>query len=181
MANYGGSAATGQQPMVSGLFKDKHSAERAYDLIVDRGYTREETSVVMSEETHKRHFQRRGADTELGNKALEGVGVGGAIGATVGGLFGALAAIGTSVALPGLGIVVAGPLIAALSGAGAGGVAGGLIGALVGSGIPEERARHYEAGIKGGGILISVAPRTADDAQWIEREWRNLGGDLATH
>jgi hypothetical protein len=43
---------------------------------------------------------------------------------------------------------VAGPIAAALAGAGAGSVAGGIIGGLVGAGIPEERARLYESGLK---------------------------------
>lgn len=175
------STSTARQPTVSGLFRDKSAAERAYDYLMDLGYSREDTSVVMSDETRNRYFGDTNANTtELGNKALEGAGVGGGIGVVVGGLLGALAAIGTSIALPGLGIIVAGPLAAGLAGAGAGGVTGGLIGALVGSGIPEEHARTYEEGIKGGGILISVTPRTAAEAEQIEREWKQLGGDLAS-
>mgnify|MGYP003381339126 CR=1 FL=1 len=46
------------------------------------------------------------------------------------------------------GIVLAGPIAAGLAGAGAGGITGGLIGALIGSGIPEERAKVYESGVK---------------------------------
>lgn len=175
-------ASTARQQTINGLFRDKASAERAYDMLMDRGYTRDETSVVMSDETRARHFgAETRTDSELGSKAAEGAGVGGAIGSVVGGIVGAIAAIGTSIVLPGLGLVVAGPLAAALAGAGAGGLTGGLIGALIGSGIPEERARSFEAGIKGGGILISVQPRTAAEAEQIEREWRQLGADVATH
>lgn len=179
MADHG-STSTARQTIISALFRDKASAERAYDILMDLGYSRDETSVVMSDETRTRYFGDATSETELGNKALEGAGVGGAIGTVVGGLLGALAAIGTSIALPGLGIIVAGPLAAALAGAGAGGVTGGLIGALIGSGIPEERAKFYAEGIKGGGILISVVPRTAAEAEQIERDWKQLGGDLTS-
>ncbi len=79
-------------------------------------------------------------NTEFGSKAMEGADIGGATGATIGGLIGAIAAIGTSVVIPGWGLEVSGPLVAALLGAGAGGVAGGLLGALVGSVIPGKRA-----------------------------------------
>lgn len=185
MANYGGATISQHQRVVSGLFRDRYSAERAYDLVMDQGYTGEETSVVMLEETRGLNFEETAAGPKLSSKVMESAGVGGAIGSAIGGLLGAIAGVDASVALPGFGIAVAGPLIAALSGAGAGGVAagvaGGLIGALAGSRIPEERPKHRETGIKGGGILISVAPRTAYDAAWIEHEWRNLDGDTATH
>jgi hypothetical protein len=52
-------------------------------------------------------------------------------------------------------------------------VTGGIIGALVGWGIPEERVKHYEAAIKEGGIVMGVTPRTDEDAEFIEREWKN--------
>lgn len=78
------------------------------------------------------------------------------------------------VARSSLGLVVAGPLAAAL--AGAGGISGGLIGALVGAGIPEQRVWHYEEGIKSGGILMGVKPRSEDDADYIEQSWRNFAG-----
>ena len=50
----------------------------------------------------------------------------------------AVAAVGTTLLIPGLGIVVAGPLAAVIAGAGAGAATGGLIRALVGWNIPEE-------------------------------------------
>jgi hypothetical protein len=180
MANVGMKTGATQQPIV-GVFNDKHSAEQAYDVLMNLGYTRDETNVLMTDETRQRNFGEADADeSNLGSKALEGAGVGGAIGTVAGGLVAALAAIGTSIALPGLGIVVAGPLAAALAGAGAGAATGGLIGALIGSGIPEEHARKYESHIQKGGILLAVNPRNATDAQQIESSWRQLG-NLMSH
>ena len=83
-----------------------------------------------------------------------------------------MAAVGTSVALPGLGLVIAGPVAAALAGAGAGAATGGLVGALIGWGIPEERVKVYEEGIKEGGILMGVRPRSEADAAWLQQNWR---------
>ena len=85
----------------------------------------------------------------------------------------AIAAVGTTLALPGLGLLIAGPLAAALAGGGGGALTGGLIGALVGSGIPEEHAKHYDQGIRDGGIVMGVNPRTQEDADYFETEWRN--------
>jgi uncharacterized membrane protein len=74
-------------------------------------------------------------------------------------------------------LVIAGPLAAALAGAGAGGLTGGLIGALVGSGIPEDRAKEYEEGIKSGGMVMGVNPRNDEDATYLEQEFRNNRGE----
>lgn len=174
----GTAPSTGRGRMVTGLFRDRESAENAYSSIASRGYGKDDVNLAMSDETRNRYFANDTAtDTDLGDKALEGAGVGGAIGGTVGAVLAAIAAIGTSVALPGLGLVVAGPVAAALAGAGAGGLTGGLIGALVGSGIPEERAREYDAGIREGGILMGVNSRTDEDAAHFEEEWRRHRGE----
>ena len=158
--------------LVTGLFPDRDSAERAYSSVAARGYDRDDVNLVMSDETRQRHF---GPDavvaTELGTKAAEGAGIGGAIAAAV-------AAVGTSLVLPGLGLVIAGPIAAALAGAGAGGAAGGLVGALIGWGIPEERIAEYESGIRDGGILMGVRPHSADDALAFESSWRDANGQL---
>lgn len=163
--------------MVTGLFYDRPSAERAYEGLTSRGYTRDDINVVMSEDARKKHFSDdAGTQTELGTKAAEGAGVGGAIGGTLGAVLAAVAATGTSIAIPGLGLVVAGPLAAAAAGAGAGAMTGGLIGALVGWGIPEERVKHYESGLQQGGMLLGVRPRTDEDASYIEQHWRDSNG-----
>lgn len=168
-----GAAAGAGSGMVTGLFRDRASAERAYNSAVSRGYSKDDISLMMSDDTRKTHFGEGTGDSELGDKALEGAGVGSAIGGTVGAVLAGIAAIGTTIALPGLGLLVAGPLAAALAGAGAGGLTGGLIGALVGSGIPEEHAKQYESGIKEGGIVMGVRPRSDDDAAYFENEYRN--------
>lgn len=158
--------------MMTAMFSDRDSAEKAYNELVDRGYTQDEINLVMTKETHDKYFSHD-EDTEIGNKAAEGTGAGSAIGGTLGAIGGAIAAVGTSIAIPGLGLVIAGPVAAGLAGAGAGGLAGGIIGALIGWGIPEERAKEYESGIKDGHIVIGFHPRNEEDAEIIERKWRN--------
>lgn len=174
MANSTGTTQKRSQ-VVTGMFRNRDSAERAYTSLSERGYSKDDINVIMSDETRNKYYPEGGdaADTELGSKALEGTGTGAAIGGTTGAILGAIAAIGTSVALPGLGLLVAGPLAGALVGAGAGGAAGGLIGAMVGSGIPEDRAKEYEAGVKEGGIVMGFNPRSDEDAEYFEREWNS--------
>ncbi|MGI8556581.1 MAG: hypothetical protein ACR2LT_09540, partial [Pyrinomonadaceae bacterium] len=167
---------TGQSHTISGLFNDRESAERAYSSLENRGYSKDDVNLMMSDKTRDTQFGSDTPHTELGSKALEGAGTGSAIGGTLGAIIGGIAAIGTSVLLPGLGLIVAGPLAAALAGAGAGGLTGGLIGALVGSGIPEEHAAVYEQGIKNGGVYMGVNARNDEDAQYFHNEFGRSGG-----
>ncbi len=171
-----GSARQGENRVLTGMFRDRDSAERAYNSAISRGYSKDDVNLLMSDQTRDTYFAD-GDDTAMGSKALEGAGTGSAIGGTLGAIIAGVAAIGTSVLLPGLGLIVAGPLAAALAGAGAGGLTGGLIGALVGSGIPEDRAKEYEEGIKNGGMVLGVNPRNDEDADYFENDWRTNRGE----
>jgi len=165
---------TSDRLLVTGIFPDRESAELGYTTLTDRGYTQKDIDLVMSEDT-KNHFVLAGTETELGNKAAKGAGVGGAIGGTVGAVAAAVAAVGTTLAVPGLGLLVAGPIAAGLAGAGAGAASGGIVGALVGWSLPEERVKHYEEGVKKGGILIGVHPRDEADATYVANTWKANG------
>ena len=166
-----------EKRMLTGMFADRESAENAYNSLHERGYSKDDINLIMSDETRKKHFSQDVTETEIGTKAAEGAGKGSAIGGTVGAIVGVIAALGTSLVIPGLGLLVAGPLAAGLAGAGAGGIAGGVIGALVGSGIPEERAKVYESGVKDGRIVMGVHPRNDEDANDIEKSWRENRGE----
>lgn len=164
------------RPIVTGMFNDTDSADRAYRSLRERGYRDEDIHVVMSDDTRKKYYNREDVEIEEGSKAMEGAGAGAATGGTVGGIIGAIAAVGTSVAIPGLGLVVAGPLAGALAGAGAGGAAGSVVGALIGAGIPEDRAKVYEEGLNEGGVVVGANPRTDEDRQYLADEFGRYGG-----
>ena len=169
--------STGQSRMVTGLFSDRESAERAYQSLIARGYTSDEANVIMSDETRSKYYPAGSEHTSaLGDKTMEDAGKGAAIGGTLGAILAGIAAIGTSILIPGLGLIVAGPLAAALVGAGAGGLTGGLIGALVGHGVPEQNAAEYESGIKNGGVFMGVNARNDDDARHFHDEFNRNGG-----
>ena len=157
--------------LVTGLFKSKVAAEAAVDAIMKRGYTRDDISVLMSDATQTKEF---GLQTRT--HAADGLGIGGAIGGAVGAAVAAIAAVGTTLFLPGINLVIAGPIAAALAGAGAGGTTGGVIGALIGAGIPEYRAKVYDAELRGGGILIGVEARADDEIEKLEELLEELGG-----
>ena len=84
----------------------------------------------------------------------------------LGGGLGWLVGIG-ALAIPGVGpFIAAGPIMAALAGAGVGGTMGGITGALVGMGIPEFEAKRYEGMVKDGGILMSIH---SQDSSWTKK------------
>ena len=58
--------------------------------------------------------------------------------------------------------LVVGPMAAALAGLGAGALGGGIVGGLVGVGIGEKRAKDYEKGLRDGGILVAVRPKSKE-------------------
>jgi hypothetical protein len=169
-------AASGNSTMVTGLFRDSESVERAYEVVAQRNYGTADINVVMSDDTRGRYLSDdRQINIELCRKAEEGGELGGPMGGTIGIIIPALIAIGV-VALPGLGLVLAGPVAVALAAAGATALTGGLIAALSDWGIPEERAKQYETGIRDGGILMGVRPRSVEDARHFEQQWKAIGG-----
>jgi hypothetical protein len=158
--------------LVTGLFKSKVAAEAAVDALLKRGFTRDDLSVLMSDETRSKHFALQSR-----THAADGLGIGAVTGGAVGAVLATIAAVGSTLFLPGLNLVIAGPIAAALAGLGAGGAAGGLIGALVGAGIPEYRAKVYEAGLRGGGILVGVEARDDEEVDRLEELLDQLGAE----
>ena len=161
--------------MVTGLFRDLATAERAIAIATERGYAPKEINVVMDDDVRQRYTADYANDPTLATTKPESVDLGGPAGGMLGTLFAAVTAVGTFLLVPGL--VIAGPVAQALAAAGAAAVTGGLIGALHDWGIPNERLARYEAAIKGGGILLGVKPKSEDDAELIERQWKALGAE----
>src|SRR4029079_19557138 len=107
----------GDSKMLTGLFRDSESVERAYQAVAQRGYDIGDVNLVMSDDTRRRYFSGD-QNTELGSKAAEGSELGGPIGGTIGTIIPVLVAAGGFVAFPGLGLVIAGPVAAAVAGGG---------------------------------------------------------------
>lgn len=182
---------TGESRFVSAVFGDLEDARSAVGALEKRGYPAGEISVFMTDETRKHylrtHPEWEGLDAEAyvtdrvelekENKALKGAGAGGTIGGAVGAVAAAVAAIGTSLVIPGLGIVVAGPVAAAFAGAGAGGAVGSLVGALTGAGMSEYRARRFEQILQKGKIIVGARARTLPERHDIMDTFEKNGGE----
>lgn len=108
-------------------FSIREHAEKAFNAAVELGYKPEDITIIMSEDTKKNSLQN-----SLNESAPKDLATGGILGGAIGGTIGGLIALGTNFALPGLGLIMAGPLV------GAGGVSGGLLGSLLGWTLPNE-------------------------------------------
>jgi hypothetical protein len=151
----------GKNTAAFGIYRDVTSVDNAVDSLRAANFRNTDISVLFPENEGTKDFAIK-KDT----KAPEGTTTGATTGAVLGGGLGWLAGIG-ALAIPGLGpLIAAGPIVAALAGAGAGGVLGGIAGALIGMGIPEYEAQRYEGRIKAGGILLSVH---CDDSNWTKK------------
>lgn len=177
----------GPARMVTGLFTNKESAERGYRSATRLGYENADIDVLMSEETRNRYFSPgHDTKTDLSSNATKDAAedgksaddLGGPAGGTIGTVAPALAGVGTLLLIPALGVLAAGPIVVALTAAGAVGLAGALIAALTKWGIPKRRIEEYEQGIRAGGILMGVKPCSDKDASNLVREWQASGGEL---
>lgn len=61
--------------MVTGLFRSRDDAEQAYGSLTGRGYTRDDVNITMSDEARRLHFGDATPDSELGDRALLGMGI----------------------------------------------------------------------------------------------------------
>jgi len=86
--------STTQERMLTRMFRDRESAEKAYDLLRERGYSEDEINLIMSDETRKKQFSdQKGEETEIGTKAAADAGKGAAVGGVIGAVAGVIAAI----------------------------------------------------------------------------------------
>src|SRR6202521_125769 len=150
----------GKNTAVFGIYTDRSSVDRAVEALKTAGFSNNDVSALFPENKGTKDFAH-----EKNTKAPEGATTGAGTGALLGGGLGWLAGIG-ALAIPGLGpFIAAGPIMAALAGAGVGGAGGGPTGAPVGMGIPEYEAKRYEGRVKDGGILLSVHSNSSDETK----------------
>ena len=166
----------GKNTAAYAIFSTRAEAESAVDQLTSAGFSRQDVSVLMADKAGSKDFA-----AEKNTKAPEGTTTGVGVGGAVGGTLGLLAGIG-ALAIPGVGpLIAAGPIMGALAGLGVGGAVGGLVGALIGMGIPEYEAKRYEGHLNDGGILVSVHCDSSDEVSRAKDTLKAAGGhDVAS-
>lgn len=156
--------------MIISVFSDRDDAEDAIDELKALDYNAQDISIVTRDRDDAQVVREH-----TGSNVGDGLASGAATGGVIGGIAGLLVGIG-AIAIPGIGgLLIAGPLAAALgltgaaastvTGAVTGAVAGGLVGALVGIGVPEEDAAVYEDSVKTGALLLAVPIREGNESE----------------
>jgi len=156
---------------VSGIFDNRITADKAVSELLDEGFVKDDISLIMSDKTRERLFSS--TDDEANRVAkggLSGAAIGGALGALIAGL----TMVG-GIVVPGAGLLVVGPLVAALSGAGAGATLGGLSGALINAGFAADEANRYENEIKRGKAVVIVHASNPERIAIAQNALRSCG------
>src|ERR1017187_4777905 len=123
---------------VMGLYPDRTTVSDAVNVLRKAGYRTADISVLSSDNQGSKDFAH-----EKRSKTPEGAAAGAAVGAVIGAALAFIVSIQT-VTITGLGpLVAAGPLLAALAGAGAGGALGWMVGLLAGLRLSDYVARRY--------------------------------------
>src|SRR3954464_1179031 len=114
----------GKNTAVFGIYNSRSAAEGAVSALQSAGFRSTDVSALFPDNQGTKDFAH-----EKNTKAPEGGATGVVAGGIAGGVLGWLTGIGL-LAIPGLGpFLAAGPIVAALAGAGALGAVGGMIGA----------------------------------------------------
>jgi hypothetical protein len=151
---------------VIGIYPDRATVSDAISVLNKTGFRPTDISVLASENQGSKDFAH-----EKHTRAPAGAAAGSAIGAVVGA---ALAWLVSTQIVPATGLgslVVAGPVLAPLAGAGAGGVLGWIAGLLAGMLQMEYVAKRYAGRIRRGGLLLSVH---CDSPEWCDRAKQTL-------
>ena len=149
---------------VIGVYKTENETVSAINRLLEMGYEKGDISVIAKDPDRFEWVENRtDVDVDSSKAVGRSAGAGAATGGVIGGIGGLLVGLGT-LAIPGIGpLLAAGPIIGALGEAAAGGATGGIIGALVGIGIEKSEAREYQAALERGDLLVVVE---ADDDRY---------------
>lgn len=143
-----------ERPVRVGVFTDVAHADQAVARLLQSGFSKDQLSVVCSDETVRAHYEGIKTEEPAGAHTPLAVAAGGTIGA-IGGL--ALAAVGAGMGNP---VMLAAGGLAFWTG----GVVGGLVAAMMTRGIEKSAAELYSQALTDNKILVAVESHEADAA-----------------
>lgn len=148
----------GQYRRAIGVFSRERDVEDALNDLQNAGFPMDRVSVIAKDRNST--IEGKNLQQPSGHEVEKGAKVGSVTGTALGMVAGLLASAAT-LAIPGVGVVLAagtvGSTIAAtLAGGGVGALSGGLMGALAGLGIPGDKAKVYSDRLSQGDYLLVV-------------------------
>jgi hypothetical protein len=150
---------TDEKAIRAAVFREVQTVEEVTHQLLQCGFTREQISVLCSEEAKERHFRHFEHEDPAGTHTPEAAAQGGAAGA----FFGGLVTVGLATAT-GLPLLAAGPSF--LIG---GAVAGGFIGAMRTRGEEGALADYYDQALTRGDLLVAVEDQEPGNELRLQR------------
>jgi hypothetical protein len=189
MTNTNTNLNTNNMRTVAAVFHKWDDATHAVRALQDAGFDDQYVGIARldSEKGQVQQHTTSGEVKDDGERVAGGI----AAGAAVGGVAGLLAAL-ASLAIPGVGPIVAGGMLAttfgsaagaaitgAGVGAGLGAATGGLIGSLKSLGLSDDEAQAFESDMRNGSTLVTV--QAGDRANDAIRMLQQMGGETRSH
>ncbi|HUZ78339.1 MAG TPA: low temperature-induced protein [Chloroflexota bacterium] len=142
------SAETLRGMIVAAVIRRPELVHRTVEALHGAGYSEAAIS-ILGPHDGRAPVVRSASDTNAGKGTIAGV----SAGVIIGGVLTAVA-----LAVPGIGpLIAAGPIAAFVIGGVSGGSMGALVGSFVGLGVPSDHAKAYEAAVRQGGTVVTVA------------------------
>ena len=151
---------------VMGIYPDRATVSEALNTLNKAGFRAADISVLASDNVGTKDFAH-----VKQNRALDGAAIGAAMGAVVGAALAWLVSTQPVTVTALAPLVTAGPVLAAIAGAGAGGALGWIVGLLVGLRLTQYVAKRYAGRMLHGGLLLSVH---CDTPEWCDRAKKTL-------
>ncbi len=161
--------------VITAIFESNDNAAGALEALVAHGFDSGDISLIASEQ-----FDRESFGVETHSKLAEGAAIGAGAGGAAGAVVAGLTTVG-AIAAGGLGVVAAGPIVAALAGAGAGAAGGSVLGGLIGSTIPEHEIKHYEDALDKGHVMVGVDCETSDQCDKAKDIFEQFNAEKISH
>lgn len=136
-----------ETPVRVGIFNTIHGANIAVQDLLEAGFTKDQITVICSDETIKEVFHEFEHQRPAGSNTKFATATGSVIGITLIGGLTSIAAVTTG----GVGVLAAGGILSCM-----GGVLGGFIGAMMTQGIDKELAIYYDQAVEHGKILVAA-------------------------
>jgi hypothetical protein len=161
---------TSVKPIRAAVFRGVNAAHQAVAQLLRAGFTREQISVLCSEDSKERHFREFEHEDPAGSHAIKTIEKGGAAGAIMAGLAsaGLATAAGVSLLAAGPGLLVAGA------------VAGSFIAAMQSRGEEGALADFYDQALTRGDLLVAVEDHNPGGEQRLaaaEQLFRQAGAE----
>lgn len=167
-----------KRPILTAIFFNSTQTEQACVALFEKGYKCRDINLIITAETWKKYFQVAESATEIHKMSRGKTTAEKPKSAVVKGL---RDVIKLARIMPGLDVLVAGPIGRYMDTEGPEGICTGILGAFKRCGMPKSLSSHYEQEVMGGGIMLGVQPQFSTDLEPISSLLQQHNGTHIHH